>query len=142
MFDLMPFERSGNSIFNYLDNLEKNFFGDLSTDVSQFRTDVIERDDHYELKADLPGFKKEDISVDLDNDILRISAEHKEENEEKGENEKYVRRERRYGKFVRSFDVTGIDTDNIEASYDNGVLSLKLPKEKESVPETKQIEVK
>ncbi|MGI6204609.1 MAG: Hsp20/alpha crystallin family protein [Anaerovoracaceae bacterium] len=142
MFDLMPFERSGNSIFNYLDNLEKNFFGDLSTDVSQFRTDVIERDDHFELKADLPGFKKEDISVDLDNDILRISAEHKEENEEKDENEKYVRRERRYGKFVRNFDVTGIDTDNIEASYDNGVLSLKLPKEKESIPETKQIEVK
>ena len=139
MFDLMPFRRNENSVFHYLDDLEKNFFGDLSADVSQFRTDVVDKGDHYELKADLPGFKKEEIKIDLNNNTMTIRAQRNEEKEEKKEN--YIRRERRYGSFVRSFDLTGIDADRITAEYKEGVLGLKLPKAAPQAPAAKQIAI-
>ena len=83
MFDLMPFGRNDNNLFNYLDNVEKNFFSGFNT--SQFRTDILDKDDHYELQAELPGFQKEDIHIDVENDTLTISAEHNDEVEEKKE---------------------------------------------------------
>ena len=92
------------------------------------------------MKADLPGFTKEDIHIDLNDNTLTIHAEHNEENETKKDN--YVRRERRYGSFSRSFDVTNINTSDIDASYANGVLELKLPKLEAVVPEPRKIEVK
>jgi Molecular chaperone (small heat shock protein) len=143
MFDLMPFAKNNNnSVFNYLDDLESNFFGDLSTNISQFRTDVIDKGDHYELKADLPGFTKGEIKIDLKNDTLSISAEHKEENEEKDDSGTYVRRERKYGSFFRSFDVSGIDQNKIDAEYKDGVLSLTLPKEVPKEPASTEIEIR
>lgn len=138
MFDLMPFGRSDNNLFNYLDNVEKNFFSGLN--VSQFRTDILDKDDHYELQAELPGFQKEDIHIDVENDTLTISAEHKDEVEEKKDN--YVRRERKYGSFSRSFDVSGVKADGISAEYHNGVLSLTLPKKNPELPATRKIDIK
>ena len=138
MFDLMPFGRSDNNLFNYLDNVEKNFFSGLN--VSQFRTDILDKDDHYELQAELPGFQKEDIHIDVENDTLTISAEHKDEVEEKKDN--YVRRERKYGSFSRSFDVSGVKADGISAEYHNGVLSLTLPKKNPEFPATRKIDIK
>lgn len=140
MLNLMPFSRREDNLFNYLDNLEKNFFGDMDQNLSQFRTDIIDDGDHYTMKADLPGFAKEDIHIDLNDNTLTIHAEHKEENETKNDN--YVRRERRYGSFSRSFDVSNINTSDIDASYINGVLELKLPKLEAVVPEPRKIEVK
>ncbi|WP_343246409.1 Hsp20/alpha crystallin family protein [Diplocloster hominis] len=140
MLNLMPFSRREDNLFNYLDNLEKNFFGDMDQNLSQFRTDIIDDGDHYTMKADLPGFAKEDIHIDLNDNTLTIHAEHKEENETKNDN--YVRRERRYGSFSRSFDVSNINTSDIDASYINGVLELKLPKLETVVPEPRKIEVK
>lgn len=140
MLNLMPFSRREDNLFNYLDNLEKNFFGDMDQNLSQFRTDIIDDGDHYTMKADLPGFAKEDIHIDLNDNTLTIHAEHNEENETKKDN--YVRRERRYGSFSRSFDVTNINTSDIDASYANGVLELKLPKLEAVVPEPRKIEVK
>lgn len=140
MLNLMPFSRREDNLFNYLDNLEKNFFGDMDQNLSQFRTDIIDDGDHYTMKADLPGFAKEDIHIDLNDNTLTIHAEHKEENETKNDN--YVRRERRYGSFSRSFDVSNINTSDIDASYNNGVLELKLPKLETVVPEPRKIEVK
>lgn len=145
MFDLMPLKRNPNRLFNYyLDNFEKSFFNDLPaemTDLSQFRTDILDKGDHYELKADLPGFSKEEIKIDLKGSNLSIYAEHKEEKEEKKEN--YLRRERRVGSFARSFDVTGIDTDKISATYNEGVLILEMPKVNGKEEENgKQIPVK
>ena len=141
MFGLLPFEKKDNSLFNYLDDLEKQFFGDMTTDVSHFRVDVKEEDGKYVLEAELPGFSKEEIKVDLYDDTLTISAEHKEESEKKEKN--YVRRERKFGSFSRSFNVSGIAVDQISASYQDGILTLDLPKmaveEKKAV---QQIEVK
>ena len=140
MLNLMPFSHREDNLFNYLDNLEKNFFGDMDQNLSQFRTDIIDDGDHYTMKADLPGFTKEDIHIDLNDNTLTIHAEHNEENETKKDN--YVRRERRYGSFSRSFDVTNINTSDIDATYANGVLELKLPKLEAVVPEPRKIEVK
>ena len=68
MFDLMPFgSNNTNDIFHYLDNFEKNFFSGL-TNTSQFRTDILDKGDRYLLQAELPGFEKDDIKIDLNND--------------------------------------------------------------------------
>lgn len=143
MFGLIPFGRNERNLFQYLDNVEKSLFDGLDTRVSRFRTDILDKGDRYLLEAELPGFKKEDIHLDLEGDILTIRAEHTEEKEDKDEKRQYVRRERRYGSFSRSFDVSGIKADQISASYENGVLKLELPKdEPASLPASRQIEIR
>ena len=142
MFDLMPFEHRGRNLFNFFDDFEKNFFGDLSTDFAQFRTDILDKGDHYLLQAELPGFHKEDINIDLSDNALTIRAEHNEQNDEKDDKGNYIRRERKYGSFVRSFSTEGINPDAISAEYNNGVLELKLPKQALPEPQSRKSEVK
>jgi HSP20 family protein len=140
MFDLVPFARRENNLFNYLDNIERNFFGDISHDFSSFRTDIIEEENQFVLKAELPGFKKEEIKVDINGDRLIISAEHNDEIEERKDN--YIRRERRYGSFSRAFDLSSIKADEISADYNQGILILSLPKREETVPQSRRLEIK
>ncbi len=129
MFDMMPFERRNSMArfdpFRELDNFEKSFFGDFG---GGFRTDIKDKGDHFELEADLPGVKKEDIAVDIDGDCLTISAQRDSQREEKNEQEQYVRRERSYGSYSRSFDISHVKSEEISGSYENGVLKLVLPK--------------
>ena len=139
MFGMIPFDRRESSLFDMLDNFERNFFGSSSNTASSFRTDIRDAGDKFILEAELPGFKKEDIQLDLKDGILTISAQHSDENEEKGSS--YIRRERRYGSFSRSFDVSGIQEDHITAAYNNGVLELTLPKAQPVVPASRQIEI-
>ena len=141
MFDLIPFEHRTNSLFNSFDRwMGDGFFGDMEREMAACRTDILDKGDKFVLKADLPGFRKEDINIDIEGDRLTLTAEHKEEvNEDKKD---YVRRERRYGGLSRSFDIEGIDAGKISASYNNGVLQLELPKLVEAKPETRKIEVK
>ena len=139
MFGMIPFDRRESSLFDMLDNFERNFFGSSSNTASSFRTDIRDAGDKFILEAELPGFKKEDIQLDLKDGILTISAQHSDENEEKGSS--YIRRERRYGSFSRSFDVSGIQEDHITAAYNNGVLELTLPKAQPVVPAARQIEI-
>lgn len=110
MFDLMPFERRTRNLSNFFDAFDKTFFSDFPASFSEIRTDILDQGDKFLLQAELPGFDKEDIKIDLNGDTLSISAEHKAESEEKKE-DGYVRRERRYGSFARSFDVSGIDVE-------------------------------
>ena len=139
MFDMVPFGRNERSLFNALDNFEKNFFHDFG-DIREFRTDILDKGDKYVLQAELPGFAKEDISIGLDHDMLTIRAEHSEEKEDK--HHQYVRRERRWGSFARSFDVSGIDTDAIAARYADGVLEIELPKVQPApTPAARQIDI-
>lgn len=142
MFDLMPFENTGRNLFNFFDNFEKSFFGDMNADFAQFRTDILDKGDHYLLQAELPGFNKEDIQIDLNDNALTIRAEHKEENDQKDDQGNYIRRERKYGSFVRTFSTDGINPDAISAAYDNGVLELNLPKQALPESQTRRIEVK
>lgn len=107
MFGMVPFERHEDNFFDVFDNFERKFFGNSSANLPAFRTDIKDADDKFVLEAELPGFDKEDISLDVKDGILTISAQHKEEKEDKDEKGQYIRRERRYGSFRRSFDVTG-----------------------------------
>ena len=139
MFGMIPFTREENSLWNYLDNMEKSLFTGFG-DMSQFRCDIQDKGDHYLLEAELPGFQKEDISLDLNGDNMVITARHNSETEEKGEGN-YLRRERKYGSFSRSFDVSGIQEENITAAYDNGVLTLNMPKREATVPTARRLEI-
>ena len=143
MFEIIPFTRRNNNTsvydpFEAFNEMEKRFWGDSSASI--LKTDVKDNGDSYELIADLPGFNKEDIKIDLDDDRLTISAVRHSEVEEKKQNN-YIRVERSYGSFSRSFDVSGIDTDEIAAKYENGVLTLTLPKLTEKVETSRSIEI-
>ena len=139
MFDLMPFERSERNLMNMFEDFDRAFWGDRSRSLASFRTDVLDKGDRYVLQAELPGFNKEDIHIDINGDYLTVRAEHKEE--QNSEEKNYVRRERRYGTYARSFDVSGVDVNRIGAKYQNGVLELDLPKIGEVKPEVKKIEI-
>ncbi|MBC7204540.1 MAG: Hsp20/alpha crystallin family protein [Pusillimonas sp.] len=116
-------------------NLEE-FFNDFSlrplADKVQaeprIRMDVAESEDHYAVKAEIPGVRKEDISVSIDGNQVTISAEMRQEKEDK-KDEKVVRRERFYGRQMRSFSLAhDIDESASSARYEDGVLNLKLVK--------------
>ena len=140
MFGMIPFARHDDNVFDLFDNFERSFFGDNS--ASTFRTDIRDQGDKFLLEAELPGFKKEDIKLDLKDGILTVSAQHSESSEEKDKKGSYIRRERRYGSFARKFDVSGIQEDGITAAYNNGVLELTLPKAQPVVPAARQIEIR
>ena len=137
MFDLIPFEHRNHNLFNPFADFD-HFFDDLAKE-SPCKTDILDKGDHYLVRAELPGFKKEDIHLDVNGDCLTISASHQEESKE--EKDRFIRRERRYGSMSRSFDISGVEADKIEASYKDGVLELKLPKRGETTPPTRQIEI-
>ena len=124
----------------FFDRVFHDFFGDGFSHLDNFNTDVIEKGDNYLLEAELPGFQKEDIKIDLDKDTLTISASHQEEKKEK--NGKYVRQERRYNSYCRSFHIPGIRKEDIAAAYNNGVLEITLPKENAVVEEARRIDIK
>ncbi len=152
---LMPMLWSNNDIFDEMENLfNTGFFGGsgrMPRDENQFesstglmRTDVIEKENAYQLEAELPGFNKEDIKIDLKDDTLTISASHNEDKDEKDKDGKYIRRERRSTSYQRSFHVEGLKPEDIIAQYRNGVLTVNLPK-KEAVGQKEEpirIEVK
>jgi HSP20 family protein len=93
---------------------------------AQVKVDVSEQDDAYTVKAEIPGVKKEDINVQIDGNVVSISAETKREKKEKG---KVVRSERYYGALYRSFSLGhDLDEGRAEAKYTDGILELKLPK--------------
>lgn len=106
-----------------------------------FRTDIRDEGDHFLLEAELPGFQKEDIHLELKEGVLTISAQHEEKQEKRDDQGQYLCRERRVGSFVRSFDASGIQEDAIRASYENGVLTLILPKMAEIQPQSRRIAI-
>jgi HSP20 family protein len=141
MFGMIPFERHDNNFFDAFDEFEKKFLGQTNASIPAFRTDIRDQGDKFLLEAELPGFQKEDLSLDLKDNILTIKAEHKESNDQQNDQGEYIRRERRYGSFARSFDVTGIDESAISASYESGVLKLVLPKQSPVLPASRQIAI-
>ena len=119
-------------------DVEKKLYGKHAAQV--MKTDVHEHDDHYEIVIDLPGFKKEDIHVDVDGDTMTIRAERHSEHEDQDKKGNYVRCERSYGSYQRAFDISGVEVANISAQYNDGVLKLNMPK-KSAVVNAKQIEI-
>ncbi len=148
MFELRPYSRKNNSLcnpFREMDEFEKQFFGTpfgfFGGALDEFKTDIRDEGDRYELEADLPGFQKKDIHLDIRGDLLTVRAERHSEHEEKDKKGKYVRCERSYGSYSRDFDLSGVEADKITAKYDNGVLHLTLPKKAETQPEAHHLEI-
>lgn len=134
MFEMMPFRRPSGHLRrrDYWDHLFDSFFQDMmpaapEAKVKPFRVDVKESEAAYTIEADLPGFNKEAIEVEYENNHLTISACKEEGKDEEKEN--YVRRERYWGEFRRSFYIDNIKKSAIEASFTDGVLKVVLPKE-------------
>lgn len=122
------------------------FFDSLLDDYEDSRfkksmkCDIFEKDGNYNVVMDIPGFKKEDINIECDNGVIKISCEKKEEENEEDE-KKYIRKERVYEKCERSFNFGDIKEDEIEAEFTDGTLKLVIPKQ-EKVDTKKSIEIK
>ena len=104
------------------------FYGERTKNL--MNTDVRETESSYELDVDLPGFQKDEISVDLENGYLSISATKKLNNDTKDEHGAYIRRERYSGAMKRSFYVgDAVEPENVSAKYEDGILKLSVPKQ-------------
>ena len=121
--------------------LGDDFFDDFFEPAlkDQMKCDVYEKGGNYHIVMDVPGYDKDDIKIEVDNGYLTISAETNSEDNEKDKN--YIRRERHYGKFSRSFYVGDVDPETIEAEFKKGTLKVCVPKSEEKSTK-KQIEIK
>ncbi len=100
--------------------------------------DVVATDDHYVLRADLPGLSENDVKIEVEDNVLTVSGERKSEHEQKGEG--YYRVERSFGSFSRSVTLPeGVDADSIEGSFSDGVLEVQIPKPEQHKPRKVQI---
>lgn len=142
MFKVTPYR--GYDLLNVFRDFEKDFFGS-EMPVNTCKVDIRDEGNKLVLEAEMPGFKKEDIKIDIEGGLLKLSAERKKETEGKGENTKgvsYIRRERSYGSYQRSFNIEDIDADGIEAEYTNGVLVMSLPKRTPETPSSRRLDIK
>lgn len=132
----------GNSLFDdffgdfAFPDIDKTFYGKHANNL--MKTDVKETDSGYAVDIDLPGFKKDEIKMKLDNGYLTISAAKQLDKDEKDDNDRYVRRERYAGSVSRSFYVgENVTEEDIHPRYENGILSFHLPKEERKAVEEK-----
>lgn len=128
-YDLKPFgkdyfDMTASELFR---DFGRQFFSNLP-DQKTIKTDINEKDDRYELKAELPGFSKDQIDISYENGMLIISGENNQVNEEKDNEGKVIQKERSYSNVKRMYSLNNIDEDNIEAKFENGILSVHLPK--------------
>ena len=140
MYGLTPFGRNFD-LFNIFNDMDKDYFGGAMP-MNSCRTDIKDEGDKYVMESELPGFEKDDIKLDLNGSCLVISAEHKTENSEKDDKGNYIRRERSYGSYKRSFDIPDVDVEKINAEYKNGILTIDLPKKQPESPIAKRLEIK
>ncbi|MBP3371380.1 MAG: Hsp20/alpha crystallin family protein [Clostridia bacterium] len=144
MMSMMPYynnkpARTATSMFS--DPFFRSFFdtADLAGSAVM-RVDVQENDSAYLMEVDLPGVKQEDIEITVNDDVLTISAQMNTHKKESKKN--YIYNERRVGSYTRRFNLEGIAQDNITATYENGTLTLNLPKvEPAKAPEPRKIAI-
>ena len=149
MFGLVPFNSKNvpsthDSFQSLFDIFNEPFFNDFpmtSTSSGKFKVDVKDNGKSYELTAELPGMKKEDINLDYTNSYLTISAQRNEEKNESDEKGNYLRRERHFGSMSRSFYIDNIDETKIHAEFKDGILKVDLPKSEVEVQQVKKIQI-
>ena len=144
MHYMTPFERTGYDLFHSMRDWENEFFGRDKTaaQLRSCKTDIRDTGDDYIMEAELPGFTKEEIKLDVQDDVLTLTAVHKEKTEEeKAKDGTYLRKERSRCSYQQKLDLSGIDVEHLEASYENGILTLKMPKKKPQIPASKQIAI-
>ena len=142
---LMPSIFGENLFDDWMDfsfpDIDKTLYGKHAKNM--MKTDVKETDQGYEVAIDLPGFKKDEIKLELNDGYLTISAEKGLDKDEKDKENRYIRRERYAGSMSRSFYVgESLTEQDIHAKYENGILTLDVPKEqKKAVPEKRYIAI-
>ena len=142
---LMPSIFGENLFDDWMDfsfpDIDKTLYGKHAKNM--MKTDVKETDQGYEVAIDLPGFKKDEIKLELNDGYLTISAEKGLDKDEKDKENRYIRRERYAGSMSRSFYVgESLTEQDIHAKYENGILALDVPKEdKKVVPEKRYIAI-
>ena len=153
MFSIIPYRANRNMARRenrgYFEDFANDFFRPFFADnfgmmatQRPMKVDVRDEGDHYELEADMPGMKKDNLKVEVNDGVLTISAEYNESNDQKTDEDKYIYRERRFGSMSRSFNVEGIREADITAEFKDGVLKLNLPKcEPAQKPEAHTIEI-
>lgn len=148
MFGLVPFRKGGSisrrhdiwDIGSFLEDFfNDSFFGGFTNVFHPIKADVRETDKEFIVEAELPGVNKEDIKLEVRDDVLTISVENKVETNEEREN--YIRRERRYGSYSRSFYLDNVEHEGIKAKYNNGVLTITLPKVSEGKGNKRKIQI-
>ena len=135
-----PFPITGK--FDSFDSLIKSLMADVfdSEGVWAPRVDIVEKEKEYMFLAELPGMDKKDIKLTIENNVLTMTGERKEEKMEKGA--EFSRRERFVGKFERSFALPeDVDLDKVKAKMNNGVLEISIAKRPESLPRGIEINV-
>jgi HSP20 family protein len=129
--------------------IPKYFFNNSFDDAFDFpaihnnnfmKADITKKDGDYLFEIDIPGFNKEDINIDYNKGYLTVKVK-KEENNDEGNNKEYIRRERFYGEYERSFYVGDIDDSKINATYENGILNITVPMESEKEKNKRTIEI-
>ncbi len=124
------------------------FFDDFFTPTGfregrrpDFRTDITDEGDHYLLEADLPGFRREDIHLELAGNLLTLRAERRLRHSDEEKERTYIRSERSWGVYTRSYDVTGVAQDKIKSRYEDGVLTVTLPKKEQDSPKKVELSI-
>ena len=148
MFSLVPFRSGGVSKRGRdlldIDSIFENFFNDsvyptFYSNSGYMKVDVKENEKEYLIEAEIPGVKKEEINLEIDESRLTISVNKNEQVDEEKDN--YIRRERRSSSITRSFAIDNIVPDNTLAKYENGILTITLPKRESSQTVTKKIDI-
>ncbi len=143
MANLISRDNAPLTIFDLISRPLSSFdddFAPLESFAGNFKTDIKDEGSCYSLRADLPGVKKEDIKLDFADGQLTVSAEHHSVRDEQGD-DGYILKERVAGTYSRSFSFDDVDQDGIEATFDNGVLKVTLPKQ-QNVQNAARIEIK
>lgn len=148
MFELRPFSRRTEDLMErftkaFDDVFDHDFLPSLGKDFKALRTDITESNDAYHVQADLPGFSKDNIEIEIENNQLTIRAKREDDMEERDEDDRIIRKERHFGEFVRSFYVENIDQNKVSAKLEDGVLKITLPKLQPDVDgKAKRIKIK
>ena len=120
------------------DFFKPDWFGGMDTFTNVPAVNIRENERDFMLELAIPGFKKEDFNIEIDNEVLTISSKNKEEHKTKEEG--YTRREFSISSFRRAFTLPEVvDTDKIDAVYEAGVLKVTLPKKEEALPKPKRL---
>jgi len=142
---LKRFDRSGGLFPSLVNRLWNEDFFDNFFDGDRLpATNIKENKKEFKLELSVPGFDKEDFKIEIEKNVLKISAQKEYKNEEKDGDDRVLRREFSHSSFSRSFTIPdNIDTENIEAQQKDGILEIKLPKfEKAPEDKVKKIEIK
>lgn len=149
MFNIVPYSRKNGGITRrddwfgidrFFDDFFRDpFFAKVSSMTTPIKADVKETDKEYVVEAELPGVNKDDILIDLHDDVLTLGVDTNSEKEE--ENDGYIYKERQRGSYRRSFNVYNIDNENVKAAYKDGILTVTLPKATEEEKKTRKINI-